>query len=635
MRVRKNVFILLVSLLCSGLLFGHAIPAQAASLSASPAVVYFKPNQVITVTFSGAPGNNNDWIGIFKAEAGERSYISYQYLSGKKSGSLSFAAPEEVGKYVFRMWEAEWTRMIGVSNQVSVQYPAVSLQCDVSSQYIGMNKKLRVSYSNAPGYNNDWIGLFKVGGAQKDYFGGYQYLQGRTSGTLEFAAPETPGNYEFRFWTRENTAHLATSKPINIDWGPITLVPTVQPADAKGVVKVSVQFSGAPGYNNDWIGLFKVGSAERAYTSYQYLQAKTSGTLIFECPNDGSQYEFRMWANEWTKLLGKSSAFSPKVPGTPGTGPGSGDKPFTLKAYPGDNKVFLEWTAPSNTSNILGYNLYRKTPDTPYKTPITDFPIKTLSYTDPNAENGVYTCYIAKVVYKDKSESAPSNEVCVTPKVMKPTVNIPENASSNQSSYTFTGKVDPGSTVKVNGNVVPVGPDGSFTATVKLNPGKNTITIQVTNKAGDTTTITKTVIHTGGGGGGGGSGKVTILLTIGKKTAYVNGQAVTLDVAPFIDKGRTFVPFRFIGESLGAQVGYTTDASGKVATVSYKLGSTSITLYIGSKNAVVNGKTVKLDVPPQIVQGRTVVPIRFVTEALGCQVDWDGEKQEILIKYPA
>jgi len=54
-------------------------------------------------------------------------------------------------------------------------------------------------------------------------------------------------------------------------------------------------------------------------------------------------------------------------------------------------------------------------------------------------------------------------------------------------------------------------------------------------------------------------------------------------------------------------------------------------LYIGSKSAVVNGKTVKLDVPPQIIQGRTVVPILFVTESLGCQVEWDGEKQEILI----
>lgn len=630
MKLKKSIIVYVMLFLSVFVLDGYHSPVQAATLSASPVTVYYGPNKTFTVTFSGAPGNQNDWIGIFKADAGNRSYLNYQYLAGKKSGTLTFAAPVEVGKYNFRMWEAEWTNMIGVSNQVSVEYPPATLQPSITSQYIGPNKKISVAYSNAPGFNNDWIGMFKVGAEARSWVS-YQYLQGKTSGTLEFVAPEVPGQYEFRMWTNEYTAHLITSKSFAIDWGPISMTPTVQAADSKGIVKVSVQFTGAPGFNNDWIGIFKVGAGERSYTSYQYLAGKTSGSLTFECPNDGSKYEFRMWANEWTKLLGTSSSFSPGVPGTPPGGPGSGDKPFTLKAYPADNKVYLEWTTPSNTSNVIGYNIYRKTADTPYKTPITDFPIKTLNYIDPNAENGIYTCYIAKVVYKDKSESAPSNEVCVTPHRLTPTINIPDNATTNQSSYTFTGKVDPGSTVKVNGTLIPVGADGSFSATVKLNPGKNTITIQVTNKAGDTTTITKTITLTSGGSGG----KVTILLTIGKKIAYVNGQAVTLDVAPFIDKGRTFVPFRFIGESLGAQVGYTTDASGRVNTVSYKLGSTSITLYFGKKEAVVNGRNVKLDVPPQIVQGRTVVPIRFVTEALGCQVEWDGEKQEILIKYPA
>ena len=130
-------------------------------------------------------------------------------------------------------------------------------------------------------------------------------------------------------------------------------------------------------------------------------------------------------------------------------------------------------------------------------------------------------------------------------------------------------------------------------------------------------------------------GKITIVLTIGSKNAYVNQQLVVLDVAPFIDSGRTFVPFRFVGESLGAQVGYTTDASGRVATVTYQLGSTSIILYIGRKDALVNGRTVYLDVAPKIVQGRTVIPLRFVTEALGCKVDWDGQTMKVTITYPA
>lgn len=309
---------------------------------------------------------------------------------------------------------------------------------------------------------------------------------------------------------------------------------------------------------------------------------------------------------------------------------GKAEEAFTLRAYPGDNKVFLEWTAPKDTSNIIGYNLYRKTSQMPYGSPITDFPIKTLNHLDENVENGIYTCYHMKAVYKDKSESSQSNEVCVTPNPQKPIINIPDNATTNQSNYTFTGKVDPGSLVTVNGSKIVVGSDGSFTATVKLNSGKNSIKIVITNKAGDSVTITKTVTLTTGA-----DGKIRILLKIGSKNAYVNNQLVVLDVAPFIDRGRTFVPFRFIGESLGAEVGYTTNSSGRVDTVSYKLGKTSILLYIGKKNATVNGKSVMMDVPPQIIQGRTVVPLRFVTENLGCKVDWDGEKMEILITYPA
>jgi hypothetical protein len=171
--------------------------------------------------------------------------------------------------------------------------------------------------------------------------------------------------------------------------------------------------------------------------------------------------------------------------------------------------------------------------------------------------------------------------------------------------------------------------DGSFTATVKLNPGKNILAIIVDNKTGDIISRTHNVTLTSA------DSKITILLTIGSKNAYVNQQLVVLDVPPFIDSGRTFVPFRFVGESLGAEVGYTVGASGKVATVTYSLGTTNIILYIGKLEATINGQTVTLEVTPKILQGRTVIPLRFVTEALGCKVYWDGQKMQVTIVYPA
>ncbi|MBP8708175.1 MAG: hypothetical protein KBH94_05605 [Caldisericia bacterium] len=623
---KLKLFILSISLILFSFVF-MLIPIKANPvLSASPSNIFFGPNKKITVTYSGAPGYDSDWIGLFKANAGEREYITYQYLKGSKSGTLTFGAPEEVGKYEFRMWEKEWTRQIAKSNIVNIEYGPTSLEPKISLLYIGPNKKITVTYSGAPGYDNDWIGLFKVGAGEKSWVS-YQYLKGKTSGTLEFIAPESPDNYEFRLWTREYTKHLKTSKPIVVQWGPINIKASLSPSDSSGNQKFTVTYSGAPGYDNDWIGLFKVGAGEKSWVSYQYLKGKTSGTLQFDCPKEKGSYEFRMWAKEYTKLLGKSDVI--QVGSGGGNGGGSGQ--FVLYAYPGDGKVYLEWTAIVEQTNLIGYNIYRKTPDSNYKIPITDFPINGLNYIDPNVDNGVLTCYYAKAVYRGNRESNQSNEVCVTPHKPKIEVSIPDNAKTNNPSYTFTGKVDPGSKITVNGSLVSVNSDGTFTATVTLKPGSNTITIIVTNKAGDTIRITKTVEYTGTTPGG----KVVIILKINSKTAYVNDVTNTLDVAPFIDRGRTFVPFRFIGEALGAEVGYTTDSNGRVKTVSYKLGNNSITLTIGQKEAIVNGKVMKMDVPPQIIQGRTVIPLRFVTEALGCNVDWNGETMTITITYPA
>jgi hypothetical protein len=55
---------------------------------------------------------------------------------------------------------------------------------------------------------------------------------------------------------------------------------------------------------------------------------------------------------------------------------------------------------------------------------------------------------------------------------------------------------------------------------------------------------------------------------------------------------------------------------------------------LGSNIAIVNNKKVVLDVPPEIKNGRTFVPIRFVSENLGAQVEWEASTQTITIKYP-
>jgi hypothetical protein len=614
-------------------------------LSHSIGTHYIGPSKKIEVNFTDAPGYSTDIVRFYQISPTEKE-LAYQWCGSKKSGSLSFNAPEEPGTYEFRMFARNDMKvMLGKSTSFKTEWKSVKLNHSIGTHYIGPSKKVVVNFTDAPGYSTDIIRLYQISPSEKEL--AYLWCGTKNNGSLSFNAPEEPGTYEFRMFARNDMKiMLAKSASFKVQWGPVSVKVTVHSADTQGKRKLTVQYGGMPGYSTDIIRLVRVRPSEQEI-QYQWLSGKTSGSVELTCPNETDTYELRLFAkNDKNILLAKTQAFIPKngppppvdqgptepppPPDPPPPPPPSPDKPFTLRAYPGDGKVWLEWTPPQNTSNIIGYNLYRKTSRIPYGSPITDFPIKGLNHMDHNVDNGMQACYYMKAVYSDKTESAASNEVCVTPNAPKPVINIPANATTTQSSYTFTGKVPPGSSVTVNGSPVTVGPDGSFTATVKLNPGKNTITVTVKTKTGETITTTHTVTLTTGA-----DGKITIILTIGSKNAYVNQQLVVLDVAPFIDSGRTFVPFRFVGESLGAQVGYTTDANGRVATVTYQLGSTSIILYIGRKDALVNGRTVYLDVAPQILQGRTVIPLRFVTEALGCKVDWDGQKMQVTIIYPA
>lgn len=126
------------------------------------------------------------------------------------------------------------------------------------------------------------------------------------------------------------------------------------------------------------------------------------------------------------------------------------------------------------------------------------------------------------------------------------------------------------------------------------------------------------------------SSQIIIELQIGSKSAYVNQKRQDLDVAPFTENGRTLVPFRFIGEALGAKVSWNQD----IKKATYELAGTKVEITIGSNIAIVNGKNTIMDVSPKITGGRTFVPLRFVGEALGASVIWEAVTKKIIITYP-
>lgn len=97
------------------------------------------------------------------------------------------------------------------------------------------------------------------------------------------------------------------------------------------------------------------------------------------------------------------------------------------------------------------------------------------------------------------------------------------------------------------------------------------------------------------------------------------------DERPRINNGTTFVPLRFVSDKLGGAL----DLKGKDITI--VKGDRTVKLTIGAKTATVNGKTVTLDKASFAKNGRTLVPLRFVSEALGEKVKWDAPNQYIWI----
>ena len=128
--------------------------------------------------------------------------------------------------------------------------------------------------------------------------------------------------------------------------------------------------------------------------------------------------------------------------------------------------------------------------------------------------------------------------------------------------------------------------------------------------------------------------QTVIVLQIGNCRFTVNGSSATLDSSPVIKNGRTLVPIRAIIEALRGTVGW--DGTARKATVT--LGSATIDLWIGWNAATVNGMSISIDstnanVVPEIINGRTMLPLRFVTENLGATVGWDAATQTITITY--
>ena len=108
---------------------------------------------------------------------------------------------------------------------------------------------------------------------------------------------------------------------------------------------------------------------------------------------------------------------------------------------------------------------------------------------------------------------------------------------------------------------------------------------------------------------------------------FIDSAKLEFDVEPVIIEGRTMVPMRKIFEGLGASVSW----DGDTKTVTSVKGDTTVSVQIDASALYVNGAEKALDVPAKLIDSRTMVPVRAISEAFDCIVKWDGIKREVHI----
>jgi hypothetical protein len=171
-----------------------------------------------------------------------------------------------------------------------------------------------------------------------------------------------------------------------------------------------------------------------------------------------------------------------------------------------------------------------------------------------------------------------------------------------------------------------VGKDDRFSATIRLGAGLNTLRSYVRYLLLMRYTLPDFTVTVGP------VPRTVISLTVGSPRMMVNGTGKPIDAQgtkPLISKGTTMVPVRAIVESLGGSVGWDTADR----RLDIRLGSRMVTVWVGKTTAKVNGGSTTMSTAPAIIGGRTMIPLRFVAENLGCLVGWDQPTKGVTLVY--
>jgi len=320
------------------------------SVTASPTNVSAGAN--ITVTFTAPAGSSaTDWIGMFKVGAADNAYVAYKYTNGTTSGTMTFSAPNDSSDYEFRYFVNNGYTKMATSNRVTVG-GAANYTLAASPTSVNPGAIVTVTWTAPAGSAaSDWIGMYRVGAIDGAYIA-WKYTGGSASGSMTFAAPSESGDYDFRYFINGGSIKKATSNKVTVGTAAAYSL-SASPASVSVGANITVSWTaGSDRTATDWIGLFKVGTADTSYIWWQYTNATASGSFNVTAPAVVGEYEFRYFKQNGYLKLATSNTIT--VGST---------SSFTVTASPSTvaigATITVGWTAPAGRGPTDWIGIYK------------------------------------------------------------------------------------------------------------------------------------------------------------------------------------------------------------------------------------------------------------------------------------
>lgn len=208
--------------------------------------------------------------------------------------------------------------------------------------------------------------------------------------------------------------------------------------------------------------------------------------------------------------------------------------------------------------------------------------------------------------------------------------NVKRAESDSEVRFTVDNESTTASTITVSGVSLKVNrdvPEGDITIKIKGGGAEKTSGYEDWDSSDTVAKVAIAKVVTPAPG----ATKADASFVIGSTTYKVGGVEMTMDVAPYVKDGRTYLPVRYVAQSLGvADANILWDGVSQKVTL-IKDG-TVVQLTIGSNMLLVNGAAIPMDAAPELTSDRTMLPIRFVAQAFGASVGWDEATQTVTLK---